>query len=111
MMRRVPGLYGPALAVLAILVSANAYGQDSTKAEPATLVPWNRPIVTFRGTVGGVAPEQRGNNAEIRTAAPPAGATDEKITIAPASIGPLDGRLPSVGAHAVFGIVPADLDP
>jgi small-conductance mechanosensitive channel len=111
MKRRVPGPYGLALAVLAILASANAFGQGSTQAEPATLVLWNRPIVTFRGTVGGVAPEQRASNARARIEALPTGATDEKIAVGQASIGSLEGLILSVGGHAVFGIVPADLDP
>ena len=104
------GLLAP-LAVLAFLVGGIANGEENAGAGPATLVLWNRPIVTFRAPVGGVPPAQRVTNAEARIAALPPGSEHAAIATHPGRVGPSEGLMLAVGEHVVFGLVPADLDP
>src|SRR6185503_2764373 len=99
------------LTVLALLTGGLAHGQESAGAEPATLVLWNRPIVTFRASVGGIPPRQRAGNAAARIEALPAGAGAAKVAAQPGRIGTSEGLTLAVGDQVVFGIVAGDLDP
>ena len=99
------------LTVLALLTGGLAHGQESAGAEPATLVLWNRPIVTFRASVGGIPPRQRAGNAAARIEALPAGAGAAKVGAQPGRIGTSEGLTLAVGDQVVFGIVAGDLDP
>ena len=87
MKRRGSGGHWAPLAVLAFLAMGVAHGAEEAGAEPATLVIWNRPIVSFRATVAGVPPGQRARNAEARIAALPAGAGATRIAVQPGRIG------------------------
>src|SRR5262245_918133 len=78
---------------------------------PETLTLWNRRIVTFRATVGDSGPLQRLENTRERIA----GLSDyerlKPVAVYEAHIADLDGVIVSVGSNAVFGLVPADVDP
>jgi small-conductance mechanosensitive channel len=85
-------------------------GRDATVAA-APLVIWNRPIVVFRATVGGVSPVDRAIAAARRFDALPDGVGGDQIAAEPASIGALRGVLVMAGNVVLFGIAEDDVDP
>lgn len=111
MRRRGSGWLLAPLSVLAFLAGGMAHGEESAGAEPATLVVWNRPLVTFREPVGGVPPARRVANARARIAVLPPGSAQAVISAHPARVGSSEGLMLTVGDQVVFGIVRGDLDP
>lgn len=84
---------------------------DARRPEPATLVLWNRPIVTFRAAVGGVEPGERVRNARVRIDALRHSELALPVRTQRVQIGPVKGLIIDVGGRPVFGVVPADVDP
>lgn len=111
------------LALFACLACATAQAQEgggpqSTSqalaqpaVRPATLVAWNRAIVTFRSPVGGVDPVERAANARARLDALPRAADQASVTIHPGRVASDAGLMLLVGDQVVFGLVPGDVDP
>lgn len=94
-----------------VALGSQAAAADTDITEPATLWAWNRPLVTFRATVAGVPPARRVENARERIAALPEVAWRYPVTTRPTTIGPDSGFIITVGDDALFGLIPADLDP
>jgi small-conductance mechanosensitive channel len=100
------------LALWVTAFAAVAQAADETSAtDPATLVLWNRPVMTFRATVEGVPPRQRVRNAESRLAAVPSPPSEPRIGTRPGRVGSTTGTLVVVEDHVIFGVVDADPDP
>ncbi|PZN28290.1 MAG: mechanosensitive ion channel protein [Proteobacteria bacterium] len=108
--------------LIAVLMTAGCIGTapaqflggdsyDVRSVEPATLVLWNRPIVTFRAVVGGNDPAQRVRNARRRIAAVSHEELGRPVTLQAARLGALEGIILSIGSVPAFGVVPADVDP
>jgi small-conductance mechanosensitive channel len=113
-MKRRPAACRLALAALLAMSGPAAAATDAIVAgapEPATLSAWNRPLATLRGTVAGIPPAARAENARARIARLPESAYGLPVTTHPATVGRDSGFLIAVGDHALFGLVPADLDP
>jgi len=108
---RVAGLVLAGMLVLTPGAVPMAHGDEATGPEPATLVLWNRPIVTFRDSVNGVPPRQRVDNATDRIAALPPDDGTAAVTVQPVRLGTSDGLVIMVGSQVAFGLVPRDLDP
>jgi small-conductance mechanosensitive channel len=100
---------------LAVLLAASAFAahaaEEAGASDPATLVLWNRPVMTFRATVEGVRPRQRVRNAEARLAALPERLAEPRIATRPGRVGSSTGILVTVQDHVIFGVVAADPDP
>jgi small-conductance mechanosensitive channel len=111
MSRRASGVLCAPLAVLAYLAGGVALAQENADTAPVTLTIWNRPIVTFRATVGGVPPTGRVANARARIDSLPRGAEAAGVTAHPGRVGTSEGLMLAVGDRVVFGVVPGDLDP
>ena len=80
------------------------------RAEPATVVIWNRPIVTLRAAVGSLDPSVRAANVRQRIESLPYTALGEQVTVSRARIGQLEGVMLQVGAQNIVGLLPEDLD-
>src|SRR5262245_54964856 len=104
-------LWGAAMFAFLATTALAAAADDAAGPAPARLVVWNRTITTFRATVAGVAPEPSAVHASARFAALPASPAPLAVTVRPATVGKTDGLLLAAGDHAVFGLVPGDLDP
>lgn len=82
-----------------------------TVGEPATLVFWNRPIVTFRARIDNIAPAERVERATQRLAELwPTGSRGEAVVV-PATLGALKGYWIQIDDRQIFGLVSQDLDP
>jgi small-conductance mechanosensitive channel len=106
-----------AMIVLLMACVTTAYAQDQRapdqqqRSPPAVLSLWNRPIVTFRATVGGVEPEQRARNSRARINATALSLPVRPVTTQQARVGTDTGVLVLVGDDILFGVVPGDIDP
>jgi len=96
--------------------SARGAAKAPQPAEPPsaeahrTLVVANRPVVTFRTSVGGSDPEERLHSAEDRLARLPYGALLDPVTTQPASYGGQRGLAVLVGKRLAFFVGQGDED-
>ncbi len=81
------------------------------RAEPATVVIWNRPIVTLRAALGSLDPSDRAANVRQRIESLPYTALGDQVTVSRAKLGQLEGVVLQVGAENIVGLLPEDLDP
>ncbi len=78
------------------------------RAEPnATLSVYNRPIVTFKATLGAQTPADRVESARRRVAAIALIEYDDEIRAVPSA----DGAVLTLGRHRLFAVTPGDVDP
>lgn len=100
------------LAVLAAVTPQSALAQEDVgQAPPATLTYMNRPIVTFRATVGSMSPEQRVERAHRRIVELEAKILEQPVELAPVEIAGVHGVSLSVGGQFLFGVAPEDVNP
>lgn len=90
--------------------STDASSSDVDRPE-ATLRYLNRPIMTFRITVGAVTPEERAERAYRRLAALETNILRQPIELSPITFAGQQGIILSIGGQALFGIAPGDVDP
>ena len=107
-----------AMIVLLMACATTAHSQEDQRAPdqqqrspPAVLSLWNRPIMTFRATVGGVEPEDRARNAKARINARALSLPVRPVTTRDARVGTDTGVLVVIGDDPLFGVVPGDIDP
>ncbi|MFN8643280.1 MAG: mechanosensitive ion channel [Candidatus Binatia bacterium] len=82
-----------------------------TLGEPAELAVWNRPIVTFRATIGETTPKERVERAQQRFEAIPDAELAAPPRALPARIDQWNGLMVFVGTRQMFNILREDLDP
>jgi small-conductance mechanosensitive channel len=98
------------IAVLLTCLGASARAEQAQVAEPAVLSLWNRPIVTFRATVDGMAPAQRVRNSRRRIDEHLEAALGGPVATRVTTIGEMRGILVTTGPDVAFGLVEGDLD-
>ena len=79
--------------------------------QPATLVVWNRPIVTFRAGLDAITPADRVEGTRERIDDLDADDLATGATAVRGTFGTIDVYWINVGARTLFGLVPQDLDP
>lgn len=84
--------------------------EAASRAEPAPLVVWNREVTVFRTTYQGLSPEERAEAAARRIRDLPPTALRDTVRSQAARLGAWEGRIIDVGGHALFGILPGDVD-
>lgn len=110
------------LALLALVLAGPALASDLplpaditrttvTIGEPATLVLWNRPIVTLRARIDAVTPQDRVERIRRRIADWPADAMTGTVRPVPATLGALHGFWVYIEGRTVLALLPQDLDP
>ena len=77
---------------------------------PATLTIWNRDIVTFRASLGGVTPEQRLEKVRERMKAVSTFDLYERIIQQPMTLAGIEGVTFYLDAKPLFGLFEPDLD-
>jgi small-conductance mechanosensitive channel len=90
---------------------AGAVSASGGAVTPATVMFWNRPIVTFRAVLRQHTPEDRARTAERRLALVPHDLPPERIRAERATVGELTGVLVYAGPQVLLAILPEDLDP
>ena len=102
------------LAALVATAAAESPVESATQitlGEPAELVVWNRPIVTFRAAIGETTPEDRVERALQRFDSIPDTELAAPPRAIPAHVGQLNGMMVFVGTRQMFNILREDLDP
>ncbi len=100
--------------VPAFLALALSWMQAASAAEapaPQTLTVWNRPIVTFRATVGTNGPGQRLANTLERIDELGEFERLKPVAFHEVRVGNLNGMIVTVGGQTAFGLVQGDVDP
>lgn len=82
-----------------------------TVGGPATLVVWNRPIMTLRARIGALTPAVRVAHISSRIADLPLSALTGNVRAVASSVGAISGYWISVDDLIVFAVLPEDLDP
>lgn len=82
-----------------------------TVDEPATLVIWNRPIVTLRAKIDAMSPQTRVERIRERIADWPPDALTGTAKPVPATLGDLSGYWIYLEGRTVLALLPQDVDP
>jgi hypothetical protein len=108
------------LTVLAIAPSRPAqaqgvtFGQDASSdsdAEEADLIYLNRPIMTFRATIGTTEPRERAARAHRRLIELESEYLQRPIELSPIELAGQRGFVISIAGRILFGVAPGDVDP
>ncbi len=94
---------------------ARAQEADSAGAAAAgpeaTLTYLNRPIFTFRSSIGTTTPAERAERSHLRLVNIPDEVLGKPIEFQPVAIGEQNGIILTIGGNLLFGIAPGDIDP
>lgn len=82
-----------------------------TIGEPATLMVWNRPIVTLRAQIDALTPQARIERVRRRITELPADARAGEVKAVPGIFGTLHGFWIEVGGRTLLALLPEDVDP
>lgn len=88
----------------------NASSSPGRQAE-ATLSYLNRPIFTFRSSIGTTTPAERAKRSYIRLTNLPDEVLAHPIDLQPLTLGDQHGIILTIGGNLLFGIAPGDIDP
>lgn len=86
-------------------------GSEATDRSAATLSYLNRPIVTFRATIGNLTPQERAERAYRRLAELDTRTLAQPIELNPVELAGQRGIILSIGDRGLLGIAPGDVDP
>jgi small-conductance mechanosensitive channel len=111
------------LAALAAVLAATMLGKPTHAQESgpddsiatrttseATLIYLNRPIVTFRATIGSFTPDERAVRAHRRLVELERSKLAKPIELTPVELAGVQGLLLTIDGQPLFGIAPADVD-
>ena len=88
-----------------------AANQADAAQRAATLSYMNRPIFTFRGSIGATTPAERAQRSYDRIADLPDEALGQSIELKPVAWGDQSGVILTIGGQLLFGVAPGDIDP
>jgi len=111
-------LYLLALAIATLMIwQDGAFAQEGgasetqTKQPEATLSYLNRPIFTFRGSIGTTTPAERAERSHRRIADLPDDVLGKPIELQPVTLGEQSGIILTIGGNLLFAVAPGDVDP
>ena len=81
-----------------------------TLGEPASLVVWNRPIVTLRASIDALTPQIRIARIQKRISSLPPNALTGQVKPMPATLGMLSGYWIYLDGRTLFALLPEDVD-
>ena len=94
----------------ALAQETSAKETEATLPE-ATLTYLNRPIFTFRSSIGTTTPAERAERSYRRLAELPDEVLTQPIELKPLTLGEHSGIIVTIGGNLLFGIAPGDVDP